>query len=76
MTIEKQPAFPRRFHGIVLIIVGLAIAVMGPFGWLGGIHGGEGDLVTAVYFFFGGGCVALLGLWLAIRGARDARRGS
>ena len=82
MRIEKQSAFPRPLHGMLVVfcddgtlVVGVAIAIMGPLGCLGGIHGREGDLDAAV-FFLGGRCVAMIGLGLTIKGLRYARRSS
>jgi hypothetical protein len=76
MAIAKQNMFPKPLHGMLVIFLGVAIAIMGPFGWLGGIHGREGDLDAAIFFFLGGGCFVLIGFALTVRSVRHALRSS
>jgi hypothetical protein len=76
MAIAKQNMFPKPLHGMLVIVVGVGIAIMGPFGWLDVIHGREGDLDPAIFFFLGGECLVLIGLGLTVRSVRHALRSS
>ena len=72
---KQDPRFPKVWHGNFVVLLGLVIAFLGDFGFLGGMQHREEDLDTASRFVFCGLGLVVLGfilqMWNWIRNRRN-----
>ena len=76
MTGKRNTRFPKPWHGVFMIALGLVVGYMGAAGWLGGMKHREQDLDTIAFFVIGGLLVAVIGFVLLVWSAVRLRRGS
>jgi hypothetical protein len=60
---KQDPRFPKVWHGNFIVLLGLVIAFLGDFGFLGGMQHREEDLDTASRFVFCGFGLVVLGFY-------------